>query len=131
MPVAPTRWIKRLAEFCPKGQYCDVPRKTRGIYVLFFKRGEGVYNVAYVGLSKSGIRGRLYSHHKSPSKSALWTHFSIFEVWENVSDAEINELEGLFRHIYRLDAEANRLNKQKTYKPLKKAFLKLSSWKGR
>ncbi|GAF97179.1 unnamed protein product, partial [marine sediment metagenome] len=33
----------------------------------------------------------------------LWTHFSIFEVWENITENEIKELEGLFRQIYRKD----------------------------
>ena len=42
----------------------------------------------------------------------------MFEVWDNIQDDEIVELEGLFRHIYRFDSRANSLNKQKAYKPL-------------
>ena len=33
---------------------------------------------------------------------------------------EIIELEGLFRHIYRYDSRANKLNKQRGFKKLKK-----------
>jgi len=50
----------------------------------------------------------------------IWTHFSIYEVWDNIREEEIRELEGIFRHIYRLNSRANRLNKQRTFKKLKK-----------
>jgi hypothetical protein len=130
MPVAPTRWIKRLAEFRPKEEADLVPGSTRGIYVLFrHRRLKGAYDVVYVGLSTTGIRPRLRSHRRSRTKAALWSHFSVFEVWDNVSEAEISELEGLFRHIYRHDSKANRLNKQRTHRPLRKVRLnELTSW---
>jgi hypothetical protein len=79
----------------------------------------GRYNVVYVGMARTGgIRFRLRRHKKSKSK--LWTHFSVFEVWPNVRDDEVGELEGLFRHLYKLDAAANKLNKQRGYKPIRK-----------
>ena len=65
---------------------------------------------------RSGIKGRLRQHDKR--KHDLWTHFSVFEVWDNIREDEIEELEGLFRHLFRFDAKANRLNKQKGYKKL-------------
>ena len=66
---------------------------------------------------KGGIRGRLKIHRRN--KAGLWTHCSIFEVWNNARDDEIIELEGLFRHIYRFDSRANSLNKQGSFKKLK------------
>jgi hypothetical protein len=85
--------------------------------------------VVYVGLSSTGVRGRLRSHRNSRAKAQAWSHFSVFEVWENVLDAEIAELEGLFRQVYRRDTKANRLNVQKTYRPLRRARLDdLSAW---
>lgn len=68
---------------------------------------------------KAGIKGRLRSHSIG-SKSRLWTHFSIFEVWDNITENEIKELEGLFRQIYRRDKRANKLNKQKQFNKLKR-----------
>ena len=65
---------------------------------------------------KGGIRGRLKIHRRN--KAGLWTHCSIFEVWNNVRDDEIIELEGLFRHIYKKDSRANKLNKQRGFKKL-------------
>ena len=56
------------------------------------------------------------SHPKK--KAGLWTHFSVFEVWDNITQAEVVEPEGLFREIYRQDARANRLNKQRSFKTL-------------
>lgn len=130
MPLAPTHWIKRLAEFRPKAEADLVPGGTRGIYVLFrHRRATGCYDVVYVGLSRSGVRSRLRGHRRSRSKAKVWTHFTVFEVWDNVQDAEISELEGLFRQIYRHDTKANRLNVQKTHRPLKRVRLNdLRAW---
>jgi hypothetical protein len=66
---------------------------------------------------KTGIAGRLGDHRRN--KGGLWTHYSAFEVWDNITEKEVEELEGLFRHLYRFDSKANALNKQGSYKPLK------------
>jgi len=52
------------------------------------------------------------------SQSKVWSHFSIFKVWPNISEDEVEELEGLFREIYRKDKRANRFNKQKKCKKI-------------
>ncbi len=64
------------------------------------------------------IRRRLNRH--KVKKAGLWTHFSVFEVWDNITEAEVTELEGLFRQIYSKDSRANRLNVQKSFKKLKR-----------
>lgn len=127
MPVSELRLIQRCAEFCSQEEINSVPRNTRGIYVLFNKRkrkpGEqkNKFDVVYIGMArglKTGIRGRLSSHKTRIGDS--WTHFSVFEVWDNISQSEIEELEGLFRHIYRKDSKANRLNLQRGFRKLAK-----------
>lgn len=121
MPVSELRVIQRCAEFCPQETINFVPTNTRGIYVLFNKRPKNKFDVVYIGMArglKTGIRGRLNSHKKRIGDS--WTHFSVFEVWDNISESEIEELEGLFRHIYRRDSKANRLNLQRGFKKLGK-----------
>jgi hypothetical protein len=124
MSISDCRWFKRVAEFLPKDDIRLVPKRTRGLYALFhFRRGLNRYDVVYVGLAggaKTGVGGRLRSHARSKAKGKLWTHFSIFEVWENVWEHEVAELEGLFRHIYSRDTKANRLNVQRSFKPLKR-----------
>lgn len=100
-----------------------LPRRLRGIYVLYkYSRRTRCHDVVYVGMAwaatRVGIKGRLRSHLRSKAK--LWTHFSVFEVWENVRDEEITELEGFFRQIYRSDYRANRLNTQRSFKKLKR-----------
>ena len=115
------RLIRHCAEFLPKSDISKMPSKTRGIYVLTHdepKLGPQVRNVVSIGMSVSGIKGRLISHKNSKSKGKLWTHFSVYEVWPNITDGEITELEGLFRAIYRRDHTANRLAKQKRFKKL-------------
>lgn len=123
MPISELRLIRRWQPPEPKENALLIPSQIRGIYVLYKRnRRNGALNVVYVGMAgvgrRSGVRGRLKSHLRK--KDGLWTHYSVFEVWDNITLAEVAELEGLFREIYRYDAKANRLNKQKSFKKLKR-----------
>ena len=104
----------------PQDEIKLVPRSRRGLYVLYRKhknKGKDKYDVVYVGMTTSGMLSRLKSHKKK--KGDLWTHFSVFEVWNNIRDEEIVELEGLFRHFYSKDSRANGLNIGKGFKKLR------------
>jgi hypothetical protein len=125
MPQSELRLVRRSAEFIPKEEYRSFPRQRRGIYVLYRRRrgrASDKYDVVYVGMAGTGklggIRSRLRSHFMN--KGDLWTHFSVYEVWDNIREEEIRELEGLFRHIYRRDTKANRLNVQRGFKKLRR-----------
>lgn len=115
------RLIKSALEYRSIKDIRLVPPGMRGIYSLYKKTGKN-YNMVYIGMSGKGgsgrIRSRLARHSKNVRKN--WTHFSYYEVWDNVSDSEIQELEGLFRQLYRFDSRANALNLQQTHKPLTK-----------
>lgn len=130
MPLSPLRLIKRCALYERQDDLDAVPAHTRGIYVLFWHRPRtGAYDVVYVGLSggpHTGIRGRLRSHRRKRANE--WSHFSIFEVWDNVRPEEVAELESLFRNIYSRDSRANRLNVQKGSKKLRGITRRLSKW---
>lgn len=123
--VALTYLFKRSFEFISRDDIDQIPKLVRGIYVLFDEdpaaSGKGHMNVVYVGMARgeqSGAKGRIKKH--LAAKADLWTHCSVFEVWDNIPAKQVEELEGLFRHLYRRDAVANRLNKQKAYAPLTK-----------
>ena len=120
MSISELRLIKSVLEYQPKENIHLVPIKTRGIYALYQEdEGGKAYDLVYVGMARgreSGIRGRLSSHNKR--KRDLWSHFSVYEVWDNVREEEVEELEGLFRHLFRYDSKANSLNIQKGYKKL-------------
>jgi hypothetical protein len=123
MPVAPLRLIRRSFEFAPQQEYLSVPLETRGIYVLYRRRRlprdssqSGRFDVVYIGLADRSVRRRLQNHIRH--KGSEWTHFSVYEVWDNIRRDEIAELEGILRHIYRFDFHANRLNLAKGYKKL-------------
>jgi hypothetical protein len=122
MAVSELRLIKHCVEFVNQKDVSKVPRRTRGIYVLFRKLPRlKNFDVVYIGMAggeKAGIRGRLSSHHRR--KGDLWTHFSVFEVWDNIREEEVRELEGILRHIYRKDSHANKLGIQKSFKKLTK-----------
>jgi hypothetical protein len=92
----------------------NLPADVRGVYVLYdFSDGRHM-NVVYVGMSrgeKYTIGNRLLRH--KTNKNKLWTHFSVYEVWDNITSAQVEELEGFFRHVFARDAVANKLAKQR------------------
>lgn len=129
MSISPCYLFKNALVYLPIEKIRSVPKRTRGLYVLYKEADENM-DVVYVGMARgerSGMQGRLLSHKRS--KKGLWSHFSVFEVWNNISETQVEELEGLFRHIYRHDAKANMLNKQKTHKPIQAITRKdISKW---
>ena len=126
MAVSELRLIKHCVEFRDKSYIEKIPLRTRGVYVLYKKKsnkkkpkGEA-FDVVYIGMAggekKAGIGGRLRAHVKKKPKE--WTHFSAFEVWDNIREEEVRELEGILRHIFRKDSHANKLGIQKSFKKL-------------
>jgi hypothetical protein len=98
------RIIKRWKRYVPREQFAEVPRMTGGFYVLYREERDGHYEVSYIGIGglgkKSAIGGRIKSHNK---RKEDWTHFSLFEVHDNISGEEIRELEALLLEIFRDD----------------------------
>ena len=118
--VSPLRLLKRRREFMNLEDIDLLPSGMRGIYVLYLHRRTAKrFDVVYVGMAADGsIRGRLRSHRDK--KKDLWTHCSVFEVWDNITPDEVRELEGIFRHIYRKDSGAAKLNLQRSFGRIKK-----------
>jgi hypothetical protein len=133
MLYATCKFIKRIAEFQEKAEREHVPGNTRGIYVLFKQepkdKPKNKYEVVYIGMSgrsnKSGIYARLDDHDKSKKE---WTHFSLFEVHDNITNAEIKELEALILCIYRRDFRVNKQNRQLRHKPFRQISEDISKW---
>jgi len=126
MSASELKLIKHGVEFCEKEEIRNIPPKTRGIYVLFkYRPGLKKFDVVYIGMAAgtkaAGILSRLRTHSRG-KKRKLWTHFSAFEIWDNIRQEEVEELEGMFRYIYRKDTRANRLNKQKGFKKLRRVI---------
>jgi hypothetical protein len=111
------RLIKRWRRYERRQDLRFVLPVTRGLYVLYRLRRGGEYEVVYIGVAgvsktpKSGIGSRLRSHHKNRKD---WTHYSFFEVHDNVSREEILELESLLLGIFRHDSRIELENKQKS-----------------
>jgi hypothetical protein len=123
--VSKLRLLQHCAEFRSLAEVELIPSGTRGIYALLKRRGRKKkdtrgtkFDVVYIGMSRTGIRSRLRDH--KDRKKGLWTHFSVYAVWPNITDEEIRELEGLFRAIYRKDMRANRIAVQKGFVELKR-----------
>jgi hypothetical protein len=113
------------------------PPVTRGIYVLYREgpeRGKKkTFEVFYIGIggvsknAHTGVGGRVKHHDKSKSKRDKWTHYSFFEVHDNISREEILELEGLFLRIFWNDPRIKLANVQLGLKTLKR-LSKDSAW---
>jgi len=126
MAQSTLRFIHRSAEFLDRERVSRLKDQLRGIYVLYKEaspeRGKQKFDVRYVGMSagKRGMKGRIRGHKRSKRKGNEWTHFSVFQVWDNVTDQEIAELEGLARHIFRKGPTAKRtMNMQRGFKKLR------------
>ena len=114
------RIVKRWRRYEQRDSCTFLHPITRGVYVLYRqdsgKNTDPIYHTVYIGVAgvakepKSGIRGRLQSHRKHRTD---WTHYSFFEVHDNVTREEILELESLFLAIFRHDPRIQLENKQK------------------
>lgn len=122
---APLRFVKRCRFYSPREHREWIPHVTRGVYVLYHKerpqKGKKVFEVRYIGVAgvagnpRTGIHARLKSHVQ---KRKDWTHYSVFEVHDNVSREEVLEFEGILLRIFRHDPRIELENLQKGLKRL-------------
>lgn len=121
--------VKRWRRYLPRGDWSEVPTKTRGFYVLYRKsrKSQDFYEVVYIGVAglgkgvKRGIVGRLKTHHKRIKR---WTHYSFFEVHDNVTREDIREFESILLSIFRHDPRIKLENVQKSSRTLYKLRMK-------
>ena len=127
---APLRLIKRWRKRLPKDNWIEdpkiIPSITRGFYVLYRegpKRGKKkTFDVVYIGVggvsksARSGVGARIKNHGK---KKDGWTHYSFFEVHDNITREEILELESLLLHIFKYDSRIKLTNVQRGSKVLR------------
>ena len=112
------RLIKRWKQYEPREKRTDVPKGTRGVYVLYRENREVVY-IGVAGLGRTGggaIINRLKRHNQ---KTKDWKYFSFFEVHDNVTSDEIREIESLLLGIFQDDQRIDLANKQKGSKKLR------------
>lgn len=82
--------------------------------MLYRKQGED-FEVTYIGVAglsvggTSGICSRIKSHARHKKG---WTHYSVFEVHDNVTREEVRELEALLLGIFRDDRRIGLVNMQ-------------------
>jgi hypothetical protein len=132
---APLTLIKRCRLYERRGDWKPIPRVTRGLYVLYrarpgAHRHKKIFEVVYIGVggvsrtAKSGVGGRIQGHDKTKHG---WTHYSFFEVHDNISREEILELEGLLLRIFRHDPRVELANVQLGSKAFR-ALSKKAAW---
>jgi hypothetical protein len=93
----------------------DIPPNTRGVYVLYTNGSPKEYRVVYIGVAGlgltggGGIRSRIKRHDHKIKK---WTHYSLYEVHDNITRDEIREIEALLFSIFRDDKRIQLTNTQ-------------------
>jgi hypothetical protein len=93
-----------------------IPHVTRGLYVLYkeghLKKDKKNFEVTYIGIggvqnkrATSGVGNRIRTHYKRAEEGKIedWTHYSFFEVHDNISREEIRQLESLLLTIFQHD----------------------------
>ena len=114
--------IKRWKRLEPREKLSSIPPYTRGVYVLYKKVADKTFHVVYIGVAGLGVtggggtRGRLKRHNKKDKEE--WSHFSLFEVHDNITRDEIREIEALLLGIFRHDPRIKLTNKQRGSKKL-------------
>jgi hypothetical protein len=109
------RIIKDWHRYERRGEWGAVPRWSRGVYVLYNRRAPTEYEVVYIGVAGigpnggGGMLGRLRSHDRTKGG---WSHFSTFEVHDNVHREDVLELEALLLGIFQHDGRIQIKNKQ-------------------
>ena len=120
------KFVKHYWKQIKKEHFLEVGTKKKGLYALLKRKkrkGKEHFDVVYLGMSSSTIRGRLRSHKSSKLKGEEWDYFSVFEL-RNFSRQKIKELEGLFLEIYGKDTHANFLNRQKRFKEFNRVCIR-------
>lgn len=116
------RLIKRWKQYQLRKDRNTVPNGTRGVYVLYENGPRNNSEVRYIGVAGlgktagGGMKSRLRAHHRQKNK---WSHFSFFEVHDNVTSDEIRELEALLLGIFQNDRRIELANKQAGSKKLR------------
>lgn len=134
---APLRLIRRCRLYCNRDTCKDIkfiPHITRGVYVLYKDKSHGKkkkFKVFYIGVggigkdAGSGVGARIRSHDEEKDG---WTHYSFFEVHDNVTREEILEIERLLLWIFRHDKRIKLDNVQLGSK-IFKLLARDSEWK--
>jgi hypothetical protein len=125
------RFIKRWKRYQLREDRNKVAQGTRGVYVLYKSSSAKKHEVVYIGVAGvgkqggGGVRSRLRRHHR---RIKGWTHFSFFEVHDNITREEIREIEALLLGIFRHDPRVQLTNKHKGSKKLFQ-LQKTTHWK--
>jgi hypothetical protein len=125
------RLIKRWTRYDLREKWRDVPMGTRGVYVLYERGDNGAFNTVYIGVAGIGRTGRGSARSRLKRHNARisnWSHFSLFEVHDNITGDEIREIEALLLGIFRHDPRIELTNKQKGSKKLNQ-LRRLTHWK--
>jgi len=98
---APLRLIRRCRLYVRRGDWKPIPHVTRGFYVLYKaigNRKKKEYQVFYIGVggvSKKAASVLAAESGDTIRRRRVGTHYSFFEVHDNIFREEILELESL------------------------------------
>jgi len=103
-----TPLVRREIEYRSSSCIMQVPPNMTALYVLYSNSSNSRHmNVRYVGYassqSGSDARSMLQQHYKLNAR--MWSHFSVYELWDYFQKDDAAAVKALFEHIYRHDSQ--------------------------
>jgi hypothetical protein len=102
-----TPLVRHEIEYQPSRYIMQIPPNFTALYVLYAYDSETRHmNVRYVGYAdkQSGddVRDMLLQQQKLNGR--MWSHFSVYELWDYFQKDDTKAVETLFEHVYRHDS---------------------------
>jgi len=102
-----TPLVRREIEFQPSSRIMRLPPNMTALYVLYAYDSESRHmNVRYVGYASNqngdDARSMLWQQHKLNGR--MWSHFSVYELWDHFQKGDTRAVEALFDQVYRHDS---------------------------
>lgn len=100
--------VRNEMEFLPASEIMSVPANIKALFALFAYDSElKNYNVMYVGYASSEGENKIRALLKEQQRlnGRMWSHFSVYELWDYIQEKDDRAVEMLFNQIYRRDTQ--------------------------
>lgn len=102
-----TPLVRHEIEYLPTRCVTQLPSNMTALYVLYSYDNESRHmNVCYVGYANhqngDDARSMLQLQHRLNGR--MWSHFSVYELWDHFQKDDAKAVDALFNHVYRRDS---------------------------
>jgi hypothetical protein len=94
-------------EFLPASEIMQIPGNIKALFALYAYDSElRNFNVMYIGYANNEGGNTIRSLLKEQERlnGRMWSHFSVYELWDYIQKDDQRAVDMLFKQIYRRDA---------------------------